>query len=95
MAIPQLGPTRVRFTYDDMPGGTQIELREDGFSFAPYRLAVPAPILPIMILVSCRDECVLHPDGTLIDTIDIRYLSLALGRLTMRLRRAEAAPAPS
>jgi hypothetical protein len=82
-----LGPTRLRLTYDDMPGGTHADLREDGFSFAPYRIAVPAPILPVMVLVSCRDECVLGTDGELVDSIEIRCLGLALGRLQMRLRR--------
>lgn len=82
-----LAERRLRLTYDDMPGGTEVTLRGDGFSFAPYRMAVRVPLLPVMLLVLCRDECVLGDDGVLEDTVDVSFMGLPLGRQVTRLRR--------
>lgn len=81
-----VAPDRIRFTYDDMPGGTELRLHAAGWDFAPYVMSVPAPGLPISVLVSCRDRCSVEKDGTLVDEIDIRLLGIPLGRQVMRLR---------
>jgi hypothetical protein len=79
-------PDRIRFVYSDMPGGTELRLHERGWDFAPYVMAVPAPGLPILVLVSCLDACRLDADGTLVDEIDIRLAGIPVGRQVMRLR---------
>jgi len=80
-------PDRIRFTYDDMPGGTELTLRADGFDFAPYVMAVRVPLLPVAVLVHCVDRCDVQPDGTLVDEIRLSLLGVPLGRLVMRLSR--------
>jgi len=42
-----IAPDRIRFTYDDMPGGTEITLRADGFDLAPYTMLIARPPLPV------------------------------------------------
>ncbi|MGH2763279.1 MAG: hypothetical protein ACRDL4_02185 [Thermoleophilaceae bacterium] len=35
-----ISPDRIETTADDMPGGTEVQLEERGFSFRPYLLKV-------------------------------------------------------
>ena len=81
-----LADDRIRLTYSDMPGGTELRLQARGWEFAPYVMAVPAGRLPIAVLVRCRDRCRLDDDGTLVDEIDISLAGIPLGRQVMRLR---------
>jgi hypothetical protein len=81
-----VGPDRIRFTYDDMPGGTEIHLREDGYDFAPYRMSIALPLLPFPLVVRCLDSNRLEASGEIVDEIDIYLLGVPLGRQTMRLR---------
>ena len=85
---------RIRLTYDDMVGGTEIQLRADGFSFSPYRMLVAPPVLPIPVQVRARDTC--RWDGSakeLHDTIELRLVTVPLGRQVMRLRPETASSA--
>jgi hypothetical protein len=80
-----LAPDRIRLTYDDMLGGTELQLRADGFSFSPYQMLIAAPPLPIPILVHARDAC--RWDATtseLTDTIELHLLGIPLGRLVIQ-----------
>jgi hypothetical protein len=82
-----LSHDRIRLTYDDMLGGTELRLRADGFSFSPYTMLIDAPPLPIPIIVHARDSCRWDStQGELTDTIELRVLGVALGRLVMRTR---------
>jgi hypothetical protein len=81
-----LADDRIRFTYSDMPGGTELRLHARGWEFAPYVMVVRAVWLPIAVLVRCRDRCRLDDDGTLVDEIDISLARIPLGRQVMRLR---------
>jgi hypothetical protein len=86
-----VAPDRIRFTYDDMPGGTELQLRADGFSFTPYQMLVPVPPLPIPVLIRARDDCRWDATkGELTDTIEIRLLGIPIGRQVMRLRPENA-----
>jgi len=38
-----VAPDRIRLTYDDMPGGTEVQLHAEGFVFLPYRMLVLIP----------------------------------------------------
>jgi hypothetical protein len=84
------GPDRVRFTYDDMPGGTEITLSEDGFDFAPYTMLVALPPLPVPLHLQARDRCRWNAAaGILSDTIELSIGGIPLGRQEMLLRPAE------
>src|SRR5919204_6945065 len=72
-----VAPDRIWFAYDDMPGGTELHLHADGFSFSPYQMLVPVRPLPIPVLIQVRDHCRWHPTtGELTDTIEIRLLGI-------------------
>ena len=81
-----IAPDRIRFTGAEMPGGSEIRLREDGFTFSPYLISVALPFLPFSVLVRCRDTCRLEPGGELVDTINISLLGIPLGQQVIRLR---------
>ena len=82
---------RIRLTYDDLLGGTELQLRAEGFTFSPYRMLVANPILPIPVQLRADDSCHWNPSTReLHDTIDLRLTAVRLGRLTMRLRPDEA-----
>jgi len=78
---------RIRLTYDDMLGGTEIRLHADGFTFSPYRMLVVIPLLPVPLHVHAHDTCRWDAASEgLLDTIELRLAALPLGRLVMRLR---------
>jgi hypothetical protein len=78
---------RIRLTYDDMLGGTEIQLRTDGFIFSPYRMMVATPLLPVPVQLRAQDVCRWDPSANeLHDTIELRLIALPLGRQVMRLR---------
>jgi hypothetical protein len=86
-----VAPDRIRFTYDDMAGGTEIHLHSTGFTFSPYLMAVPVPPLPVAVLVRCIDRCTLQADGSMLDVIEMSIVGVPLGRQVMRLRREQRA----
>jgi hypothetical protein len=78
---------RIRLTYDDMPGGTEIQLYTDGFAFAPYRMLVVIPFLPIPLQILAHDSCSWDSAShELRDTINVSLIGLPLGRQVTRLR---------
>jgi hypothetical protein len=82
-----IAPDRIRLTYDDMPGGTELRLRGDGFSFSPYQMLITAPPLPTPVLVRARDDCRWDAtNGELTDTIELRLLGIPIGRLVIHTR---------
>jgi hypothetical protein len=88
-----LAADRIRLTYDDMLGGTEIQLHADGFTFSPYRMLLANPMLPIPIQVRAHDSCRWDPStNELHDTIELRLIALPLGRLHMRLQPDIANP---
>jgi hypothetical protein len=78
---------RIRFTCDDMPGGTEIQLYTDDFAFAPYRMLVVIPFLPIPLQILAHDSCSWDAAShELRDTINVSLIGLPLGRQVTRLR---------
>jgi hypothetical protein len=78
---------RIRITYDDMIGGTEIQLRADGFTFSPYRMLVANPMSPLPVQIRAHDTCRWDASAdALHDTIELRLTVVPLGRVTMRLR---------
>ncbi|HEX4109479.1 MAG TPA: hypothetical protein VHX88_15185 [Solirubrobacteraceae bacterium] len=81
-----LAPDRIALSYDGMVGGTELHLREDGFTFLPYRLLAAVPWVPVPLLLDCTDHCELLADGSLLDTLDLALAGVSVGRLVLRLR---------
>jgi hypothetical protein len=81
-----VAPDRFRLTYDGMPGGAEIHLREDGFEATPYSLTVALHPFPFSVTVQCADVCTLRPTGELLDVIDVSLVGVPLGRSTITLR---------
>jgi hypothetical protein len=74
------GPERVHITGDNLPGGADMLLSEDGYRMTPYRFAVP--VGPLTFALRARDE--VRPagaDGTLEWTIRFSWLGLPAARL--------------
>ena len=77
-----LAADRIRLTYDDMLGGTEIQLHADGFTFSPYRMLVANPMLPIPVQIRAHDTC--HWDAT---TTELFAASMSsTGRITRKIR---------
>jgi hypothetical protein len=82
-----LASDRLKLTASDMPGGTEVQLRSDGFDFNPY--VIRTPILGRLRLPFRHFDTVrLEEDGTMVDTIELRFLGVRVGRVRMRLRPA-------
>jgi hypothetical protein len=83
----QITANRIRLTYDDMLGGTEIQLHPNGFTFSPYRMLISNPMLPIPVQIRAQDTCHWNPSTyELQDTIELSLIALPLGRLVMRLQ---------
>lgn len=82
---------RIRLSYDDMLGGTDLWLRADGFTFSAYQLMVAMPPLPFPLVVGAEDACGWDDARReLTDTIRLRLFGVPIGRMVMRLRPAPA-----
>ena len=82
-----LAADKIRLAYDDMPGGTEIQLHAGGFAFSPYRMLVLIPFLPVPLQILAHDTCRWDPAREeLRDTIELRFMGLPLGRQVMHLR---------
>jgi len=89
MHCRQLTPERLRLTAEDMPGGAEVHPRSDGFDFTPYVIRTRV-LGPLRIPLRHLDTVQLEPDGTMLDIIELRFLGLRVGRVTMRLHRTSA-----
>jgi RimJ/RimL family protein N-acetyltransferase len=83
-----VAPDRIETTADDLPEGAQLELEERGFTFRPYILKVPLGITQLR--VRCRDRCWLDDRDVLHDEIEMRFLGIPFGRVTMQLSAGPA-----
>jgi hypothetical protein len=79
-----VAPDRFRVTSVDLVEPTEIRVDESGFRVAPYRVRVPYG--PVGVTLRCRDELRLEPDGTLVDTIDMRFLGVRAVRVVVRAK---------
>jgi hypothetical protein len=86
-----VAPDRVHVTADDLPLGTDILLREDGFFFLPYDAL--APFAGRHVKLHCRDECRLDRDGCVHDTIEMSFRGVPVATLRIGPIRIERAPA--
>jgi hypothetical protein len=79
-----VAPDRFRVTSVDLVEPTDLWVDESGFRVAPYRVRVPYG--PVGITLRCRDQLQVEPDGTLVDTIDMRFLGVPVVRVVARAR---------
>lgn len=92
MHCDQLANGLLRLTADDMPDGAEVCPRQDGFDFTPYVIRTPV-LGSLRVRLRHFDRVQLEPDGTLTDTIELRFLRVRVGILTMQLRRVSATAA--
>jgi hypothetical protein len=74
---------RIRIIAPEMPGGATIQLRADGYDFMPYKYRFKAWLLSVTI--RCYDINRLQADGTVMDSIQMRWLGLPVASMTMRV----------
>lgn len=80
------GPGHWVISADDMPGGAEQHVSADGFAFTPYTIL--APVLgPIRLPLRCHDEIVMVDATTMSDTIEMRFLGVHVGTVSMVLKR--------
>jgi hypothetical protein len=86
MVAQLVAPGRWRISAEDMPGGTEQTVGTDGFAFTPFTIL--APVLgPVRIPLRCTDEIVLLNARTMLDTSEMWFLGVRIGKMVMRLER--------
>ncbi|MFL6061974.1 MAG: hypothetical protein ACJ72E_12140 [Marmoricola sp.] len=86
MTARLVAPDRWSITAEDMPGGAEQVVGADGFAFTPYKILVPV-LGPVRVPLRCTDEIVMSGGTTMIDTIEMRFLGVRVGRMVMELHR--------
>lgn len=82
-----VSPGHWKISATDMPGGAEQRVTDDGFSFTPYTIL--APVLgPVRVPLRCKDEILLVDESTIADTIEMRFLGVHVGTVTMLLKRS-------
>lgn len=87
MRAQLLGPGHWKVSATDMPGGAEVRVTVDSFRFTRYTIVAPV-FGPIRVPLRCRDEVNLVDASTMIDKIEMHYLGVHVGTVTMRLKRA-------
>jgi hypothetical protein len=82
--IQRTGQKSLHTTCDDIIGGADINLREDGFSFTPYLFR--SPMGKKFIIVKCIDNAKIATNGILHDQIKMYYANLHLATMNMEIR---------
>lgn len=80
-------PDRIHVTADDMPGGANILLRENGFFFTPYD--VLGYNKGIRWKLRCYDENVLDVNGVIHDTVKMCFLGFPVATMQLTVLRTE------
>ena len=92
MHCERLATGVLRLAAKDMPGGATVHPRSDGFDFAPYVIRQPT-LGRLRLPLRHHDTVSLQPDGTMLDTIELRLLGVRVGIVTLHLHRTTAQPA--
>ncbi|MDQ3933999.1 MAG: DUF998 domain-containing protein [Actinomycetota bacterium] len=86
MHAEMLAPDRARVVADDMPGGAELLLEEDGYRVVPARYRYAFPVGPVRFTLRCRDEVRVCEGGELLWTIRFSWLGIPAGVLRGRVR---------
>ncbi len=83
---------RLRVTSTDMPGGADIILSEDGYTYTPYVIHVRRGRFRVRL--RCRDVNVVDKEGLIQDRVEMSWLGLPKATLTMTIQ-ADRSGVPS
>jgi hypothetical protein len=81
--IKRTGEKRLHTTCDDIVGGADIYLRENGFSHSPYYFR--SPMGKGFIIVKCIDNAIINENGILHDKIKMYYAGLHLATTNIEI----------
>lgn len=81
LSVEMVGDHRLHVTSTDMPGGADILLSADGFSFTPYTIHIKRWGLHMRL--RCVDTTHVGPDGIITNTIKMRFLSLPVATMLL------------
>lgn len=70
----------------DMHGGADVRVTADGFRFTPYTI-LPPVFGPVRVPLRCVDEVRFVDAKSMTDRIEMRFLGLHVGTVTMHLVR--------
>ena len=76
-----VGNRRLHATSANMPGGADILLSEDGFSFTPYTIHLKHRGL--LLRLRCYDTNHVGTDGIITNTIKMRFLGLPVATMLL------------
>lgn len=82
-----VGPEHVRIVADDMPGGADLVIEEDGYRVFPYKYSYA--VGPVRFNLRCRDEVRKFDGGELLWTIRFSWLGIPAGVLRARVQPVE------
>jgi len=85
MTAQLLAPGRWRVSAEDMPRGAEQTVSADGFAFTPFTIL--APVLGrVRVPLRCRNEIAFLDPENMVDTSEMRFLGIRVGRMEMRLQ---------
>ncbi len=70
-----------------MPGGAEVIARQDGFDFSSYTITTSV-LGPLRVPLRFTDSLRLTSLDTMLDKIEMRFLGVLVGRVTIRLSSA-------
>jgi hypothetical protein len=73
---------RILVTAAELPDGAEVSLSEEGYRIWPFRVLVP--IGPIGFILGARDHHRVEDDGTVVDTMEFRFVGVPVARLKIR-----------
>jgi hypothetical protein len=83
---------RLHVVSPDMPGGADIQLSEDGYTYSPY--VALAHVGPLRVHLHCTDVNLIDREGLIHDRVEMRWLGLRVAILTMTIRVDRNDPSP-
>lgn len=86
MTAQLVAPGRWRISAADMPGGAEQTVGATGFAFTPFTILAPV-FGPVRVPLHCTDEIALLDDHTMVDTSEMWFLGVRVGRMVMNLER--------
>lgn len=81
-----VAPAHWKVSATDMPGGAEARVTADGFRFTPYTI-LPPVLGPIRVPLRFVDEVRFVDANTMTDKIEMRFLRLHVGTVTIHLVR--------
>jgi hypothetical protein len=79
-----IGERMLHVASPDMPGGANVQLSDDGYTYTPY--VIFARVGPLKLRLRCTDSNVIDRQGLIHDRVEMRWLGLHIANLTMTIR---------